>query len=71
MNVIMPYSNYLFRMGDWYRQLLSESIGKNVRSGLTPINALGSTDQHSQLQLYNEGPNNKLLIFLRVNKFSH
>ena len=65
MTVIMPYSNYLFRIGDWYRQLLAESIGKNKRSGPTPITALGTTDQHSQLQLYNEGPNNKLIIFLK------
>ncbi len=66
MTVLMPYSNYLFRMGDWYRQLLAESIGKNKKSGPTPINALGTTDQHSQLQLYNEGPNNKFIIFMRV-----
>lgn len=68
MTVLMPYSTLLFRMGDWYRQLLSESIGKNERSGPTPINALGTTDQHSQLQLYSDGPNNKLLIFMRVIK---
>ena len=68
MTVMMPYSNLLFRFGDWYRQLLAESIGKNKKTGPTPINALGVTDQHSQLQLYNEGPNNKFLIFLHVLK---
>lgn len=68
MMVMMPYSNYLFRIGDWYRQLLAESIGKNSRTGPTPINALGTTDQHSQLQLYNQGPNNKCFIFLRLEK---
>jgi glucose-6-phosphate isomerase len=68
MTVLMPYSNYLFRVGDWYRQLLAESIGKNKKTGPTPINALGTTDQHSQLQLYNEGPNNKLIIFMKVLK---
>lgn len=68
MTVMMPYSNYLFRMGDWYRQLLAESIGKNKRSGPTPINALGTTDQHSQLQLFNEGPMDKWIVFLRVEK---
>ncbi len=67
MTVLMPYSNYLFRVGDWYRQLLAESIGKNLRSGPTPINALGTTDQHSQLQLYSQGPNNKFFIFMRLN----
>jgi glucose-6-phosphate isomerase len=68
MTVLFPYSNALFRMSDWYRQLLAESIGKNKRTGPTPINALGTTDQHSQLQLYNQGPNNKFFIFLRVLK---
>ncbi len=68
MTVMMPYSNPLFRVGDWYRQLLAESIGKNKSTGPTPINALGTTDQHSQLQLFNEGPNNKWFIFLNVLK---
>jgi len=71
MTVLMPYSNSLFRMGDWYRQLLAESIGKNRWSGPTPINALGTTDQHSQLQLYNDGPNNKFIVFMRVLKHAH
>lgn len=66
MTVVMPYSNLLFRTADWYRQLLAESIGKNPKTGPTPINALGTTDQHSQLQLYNEGPANKWFIFLKV-----
>ncbi|MCK5612998.1 glucose-6-phosphate isomerase [Candidatus Pacearchaeota archaeon] len=69
MTVMMPYSNPLFRVGDWYRQLLAESIGKNKSTGPTPINALGTTDQHSQLQLFNEGPNNKWFIFLNVLKY--
>lgn len=68
MTVLMPYSNHLFRLGDWYRQLLAESIGKNPKTGPTPINALGTTDQHSQLQLYADGPNNKMVIFFRVLK---
>ncbi|MBN2306760.1 glucose-6-phosphate isomerase [Candidatus Peregrinibacteria bacterium] len=66
VTVLMPYCNYLFRVGDWYRQLLAESIGKSRRAGPTPINALGTTDQHSQLQLWNDGPNNKFIIFMRV-----
>lgn len=76
MNVIMPYSQRLIRFADWYRQLLAESIGKaeneageTVNVGITPINALGATDQHSQSQLYNEGPNDKFFMFLRVNNF--
>jgi len=71
MTVMMPYSNRLFRIGDWYRQLLAESIGKKSTVGPTPITALGTTDQHSQLQLYNEGPNNKWFIFLRLLKYKN
>lgn len=73
INVMMPYSQRLIRFADWYRQLLAESIGKRlndtgqvVNVGITPINALGVTDQHSQSQLYNEGPNDKLHIFIKV-----
>jgi len=77
MNVIMPYSQRLIRLADWYRQLLAESIGKakndageTVNVGLTPINALGATDQHSQSQLYNEGPNDKFFMFIEVAKLA-
>ncbi len=73
LNVLMPYAQKLIRLADWYRQLLAESIGKKydrsgqeVYVGITPINALGVTDQHSQSQLYNEGPNDKLHLFLSV-----
>ncbi|MBN1258696.1 glucose-6-phosphate isomerase [Candidatus Peregrinibacteria bacterium] len=66
MTVVMPYCNELWRVADWYRQLLAESIGKNGHSGPTPLSALGATDQHSQVQLWNEGPDNKFFIFLRV-----
>lgn len=67
INVMMPYSSRLYSFADWYAQLLAESIGKEGR-GLTPVKALGATDQHSQLQLYNEGPNDKLIILLEVEK---
>lgn len=66
VTVMMPYSQKLSKLSDWYSQLLAESIGKNSTTGITPQKALGVTDQHSQLQLYNEGPNDKLLIFLEV-----
>lgn len=75
MHVMMPYSNRLYLLADWYRQLWAESLGKNVDRqnarvvvGPTPIKALGTTDQHSQVQLYREGPNDKLTIFLEVEK---
>lgn len=65
MTVLMPYAQKLFKFSDWYRQLLAESIGKDG-IGLTPIPALGATDQHSQSQLYNDGPNDKLIVFIKV-----
>jgi glucose-6-phosphate isomerase len=65
MTVMMPYSSRLWMFADWYRQLLAESIGKDGK-GLTPIRALGATDQHSQMQLYNEGPTDKLICFLEI-----
>jgi glucose-6-phosphate isomerase len=76
INVMMPYSDALYPLADWFRQLWAESLGKRsnsrgqiVETGPTPIKALGATDQHSQLQLYIEGPRDKSLTFLRVEKF--
>jgi glucose-6-phosphate isomerase len=78
MSVIMPYSYALKDLADWYRQLWAESLGKtkdlegkDVHVGPTPIKALGTTDQHSQVQLYREGPNDKLFTFLQVNNFDN
>ena len=75
MHVMMPYSNRLYLLADWYRQLWAESLGKQtdrdgneVFTGPTPIKALGATDQHSQVQLYREGPNDKFTIFLDVTR---
>jgi len=71
--VMMPYSDALFQVANWFRQLWAESLGKAqtisrkaVHVGQTPVIALGVTDQHSQLQLYQEGPFNKLITFLLV-----
>jgi len=76
ISVMMPYSYHLKDLADWYRQLWAESLGKTedlkgneVHIGPTPIKALGATDQHSQIQLYREGPNDKLFTFLQVNNF--
>lgn len=70
MTVMMPYGGQLYRFADWYQQLLAESIGKSRRAGPTPIRALGTTDQHSQLQLFADGPDNKWFIFLRAQRFA-
>ena len=76
MSVMMPYADSLKLMADWYAQLWAESLGKNVtldgkscHVGQTPIKTLGVTDQHSQLQLYTEGPFDKVITFLKVNDF--
>ena len=75
-HVMMPYANGLYLMADWFRQLWAESLGKRVDTsgdevfaGYTPIKALGATDQHSQVQLYREGPNDKVFGFLEVADF--
>jgi len=76
ISVMMPYSHALKDLCDWYRQLWAESLGKEdnlkgekVHVGPTPVKALGTTDQHSQVQLYREGPNDKLFTFLQVSSF--
>jgi glucose-6-phosphate isomerase len=66
--ILMPYSYGLRTIADWYSQLIAESLGKNGK-GVTPVKALGPTDQHSQLQLYNEGPKNKFLTFFCVDEY--
>lgn len=78
VHVMMPYANQLYLLADWWRQLWAESLGKVVRgvqgvtyAGFTPVKALGATDQHSQVQLYREGPNDKAIVFLEVEKFAH
>ena len=76
ISVMMPYSSALRDVADWYRQLWAESLGKKydiskkrvVHAGQTPVKALGVTDQHSQVQLYAEGPNDKVFTFLAVEK---
>lgn len=76
LSVMMPYSYQLKDLADWFRQLWAESLGKDrtldgkpAEIGPTPVKALGTTDQHSQVQLYREGPNNKVFTFLEVEKF--
>ena len=76
LSVMMPYSTRLRYISDWFVQLWAESLGKEinnnsevVNNGPTPIKALGATDQHSQVQLFNEGPNDKVITFIRVDEF--
>ncbi len=65
-NVLMTYSDGLNYFGKWYLQLWAESIGKKNR-GVTALHATGTTDQHSQLQLYLDGPKDKFFTFIKSN----
>ncbi len=76
ISVMMPYNHALRDFADWYRQLWAESLGKRydrdgniVHTGPTPVKALGATDQHSQAQLYMEGPYDKVITFLEVENY--
>ena len=63
LNVLMTYSDALYFFGKWYLQLWAESIGKD-KKGITPIHSIGTTDQHSQLQLYLDGPKDKFFSLI-------
>ncbi len=74
--IMMAYSEALGSLVEWFAQLWAESLGKKygldgnvVYNGQTPVKAIGATDQHSQLQLYMEGPHDKTITFLRVENF--
>jgi glucose-6-phosphate isomerase len=76
MSVMMPYADSLKFISDWYAQLWAESLGKRfdndgkeVYVGPTPVKALGVTDQHSQVQLYTEGPFDKMVVIIGVDEF--
>lgn len=76
ISVMMPYVDKLKDIADWYRQLWAESLGKEknrdgkvVNVGPTPVKALGTTDQHSQVQLYMAGPYDKVITFLTVDDY--
>lgn len=76
ISVMMPYADSLKYMADWYCQLWGESLGKavdlagnTVHTGQTPVKSLGVTDQHSQVQLYTEGPFDKVITLIGVEKF--
>jgi glucose-6-phosphate isomerase len=77
IQVAFPYSNQLWGSAFWFRQLWAESLGKaksrqgdEIHVGQTPVAALGATDQHSQVQLYVEGPNDKVFTFWAVERFA-
>jgi len=65
VRVMMPYADSLDQLAAWFVQLWAESLGKEGK-GSTPHAAVGTTDQHSQLQLYMEGPQDKVVEFIEV-----
>ena len=76
--VMMPYSSKLRSFAFWFTQLWAESLGKKkdlsgkiVNVGFTPIVGYGATDQHSQMQLFMEGPKDKCVIMIEVENFDH
>jgi glucose-6-phosphate isomerase len=78
IHVMMPYSDRLRDVADWFRQLWAESLGKrrsrggeDVFVGPTPVRAIGATDQHSQVQLYVEGPFDKTVTLLAERVVDH
>jgi glucose-6-phosphate isomerase len=73
IHVLMPYTDRLREFAEWYRQLWAESLGKRVSrdnrevyTGPMPVAAVGATDQHSQVQLFMEGPFDKVITFAVV-----
>jgi glucose-6-phosphate isomerase len=73
ISVLMPYSSRLRYLPDWFVQLHDESLGKakgrrggEVYAGTTALRAVGTTDQHAQVQLFREGPFDKLIAFVRL-----
>lgn len=68
ITVIMPYADRLKPFSEWFCQLWAESLGKDGK-GLTPYPSVGTTDQHSQLQLWMEGPEDKVVVFLSIEDY--
>ena len=75
VQVLMPYADSLRDLALWFVQLWAESLGKITPDGAsvgpTPLPALGATDQHSQVQLFMEGPKDKTVTFIAVKGREH
>jgi len=68
IHITMPYSKRMSEFASWVRQLIAESLGKKGK-GPTPVACIGPEDQHSQLQLWSEGPKDKIVTFIEVKMF--
>jgi len=78
INIMMPYTSRLKSFAEWFAQLWAESLGKRfdvngneVFFGSTPVDAIGTIDQHSQVQLYKEGPFDKVITFIELNNHDY
>lgn len=78
IEVMMPYGDYLKSVSEWYIQLLAESLGKQFNKegkevcyGRTPCVAVGTTDMHSQTQQHQEGKLNKVVQFIKIDKWDN
>lgn len=78
IEVMMPYGDYLKSVSEWYIQLLAESLGKQFNKkgkevcyGRTPLVAVGTTDMHSQTQQHQEGKLNKVVQFVKIEKWAN
>ncbi|MFZ2070109.1 MAG: glucose-6-phosphate isomerase [Halobacteriota archaeon] len=78
ISVLMPYSRKLRHIVNWYVQLWAESLGKEksrdgelINAGSTPLKAVGAADQHSLLQLFNEGPFDKNITFIKIEQYEY
>ena len=67
ISVLLTYTERLRNFGYWHEQLIAESLGKKNK-GFTPVHSMGATDQHSLLQLFLEGPKDKLITFITLKK---
>lgn len=68
INIIMPYADGLKSLSEWFCQLWAESLGKDGY-GITPYPSVGAIDQHSQLQLWMDGPDDKVVIFMKIEDY--
>ncbi|MDR0942704.1 MAG: hypothetical protein LBM19_03800 [Holosporales bacterium] len=64
IHVLMTYSDMFEDYGKWFVQLVAESLGKTEKFGITPVRAVGTIDQHSMLQLFLGGPNDKFFTII-------
>ena len=70
ITILWPYADALAVFGGWWKQLWAESLGKDGQ-GSTPVSVLGPVDQHSQLQLFRDGPNNALFTQITIDMKGH